>query len=87
MGRRENAVAAGTRQSEALALWLRAQRERKGVTYAAMAKLTGDRFTASTLSRGASGRVPSRRLTLAFAAACDADSREAMRLGGFNHES
>lgn len=80
MGRRENAVAAGTRQSEALALWLRAQRERKGVTYAAMAKLTGDRFTASTLSRGASGRVPSRRLTLALAAACDADSREAMRL-------
>ncbi|MFE3074243.1 helix-turn-helix domain-containing protein [Streptomyces sp. NPDC059247] len=80
MGRRENAVAAGTRQSEALALWLRAQRERQGVTYAAMAKLTGHQFTASALSRGAGGRVPSRRLVLAYATACAADTGEAMRL-------
>ncbi|WP_331748892.1 helix-turn-helix domain-containing protein (plasmid) [Streptomyces sp. NBC_00984] len=80
MGRRENAVAADIRQSEALALWLRAQRERRGVTYAAMAKLTGHQFTASALSRGANGKVPSRRLVLAYAIACDADTREAMRL-------
>ncbi|WP_411145478.1 helix-turn-helix domain-containing protein [Streptomyces sp. x-80] len=81
MGRRENAVAADTRQSEALALWLRSQRERQGVTYAAMAKLTDYRFTASVLSRGASGRkVPTRRLVLAYAKACDADTGEAVRL-------
>ncbi|MEJ8653849.1 helix-turn-helix transcriptional regulator [Streptomyces sp. MS1.AVA.3] len=81
MGRRENAVAADTRQSEALALWLRSQRERRGVTYAAMAKLTDYRFTASVLSRGASGhKVPTRRLVLAYAKACDADTGEAVRL-------
>ncbi|MFB7918879.1 helix-turn-helix domain-containing protein [Streptomyces sp. NPDC056061] len=80
MGRRENAVAAGTQQSEALALWLRAQRERRGVTYAAMAKLTDHEFTASALSRGANGKVPSRRLVLAYATACEADTREAIRL-------
>ncbi|MER7805081.1 helix-turn-helix domain-containing protein [Streptomyces parvulus] len=81
MGRRENAVAAESRQAEALALWLRAQRERQGLTYAAMAILTDHQFTASSLSRGASGRtVPSRRLVAAFAAACDADSDEAVRL-------
>ncbi|MGW1193088.1 helix-turn-helix domain-containing protein [Streptomyces sp. NPDC002559] len=80
MGRRESAVAAGTRQSEALALWLRAQRERRGVTYAAMAKLTNHEFTASALSRGAGGKVPSRRLVLAYATACEADTREAIRL-------
>ncbi|MFD8688231.1 helix-turn-helix domain-containing protein [Streptomyces sp. NPDC059651] len=81
MGRRENAVAAETRQAEALALWLRAQRERRGLTYAAMALLTGHQFTASALSRGASGRtVPSRRLVVSFAAACEADPDEAVRL-------
>ncbi|MFE7329249.1 helix-turn-helix domain-containing protein [Streptomyces sp. NPDC057565] len=80
MGRRENAVAAETRQSEALALWLRAQRERRGVTYAAMAKLIGYRFTASMLSRGASGKVPSRQLVEAYARACEADPAEAIRL-------
>ncbi|MGW1818676.1 helix-turn-helix domain-containing protein [Streptomyces sp. NPDC002125] len=80
MGRRENAVAAQTRQSEALALWLRAQRERRGVTYAAMAELTGGRFTASMLSRGASGKVPSRNLVEAYAKACDADVALAVRL-------
>ncbi|MEE1792601.1 helix-turn-helix transcriptional regulator [Streptomyces sp. BE308] len=46
-----------------------------------MAKLTGHEFTASALSRGASGRaIPTRRLVLAFAAACDADPEEAVRL-------
>ncbi|MFI9772914.1 helix-turn-helix domain-containing protein [Streptomyces sp. NPDC052415] len=80
MGRRENAVAAETKQAKALALWLRAQRERRGLTYAAMATLTGHQFTASALSRGASGRVPSLRLMVAFATACDADLDEAVRL-------
>lgn len=80
MGRRENAVAADTRQSETLALWLRTQRERRGITYAAMARLTDHQFTASALSRGANGKVPSRRLVLAYATACDADTREAIRL-------
>ncbi|MGW0497432.1 helix-turn-helix domain-containing protein [Streptomyces sp. NPDC003007] len=81
MGRRENAVAADTRQAAALARWLRAQRERSGLTYAAMAKLTDHEFTASALSRGASGRVvPTRRLMLAFTAVCGADSDEALRL-------
>ncbi|MFE2374405.1 helix-turn-helix domain-containing protein [Streptomyces sp. NPDC059398] len=81
MGRRENAVAASTRQSEALALWLRAQRERRGVTYAAMAKLTGHQFSASMLSRGASGRtVPSRRLVLVYVRACEADVGQALWL-------
>ncbi|MGW0960825.1 helix-turn-helix domain-containing protein [Streptomyces gelaticus] len=80
MGRRKNAVAADTRQTEALALWLRAQRERRGITYAAMAKLTDHQFTASALSRGANGKVPSRRLLLAYTTVCDADTREAIRL-------
>jgi transcriptional regulator with XRE-family HTH domain len=80
VGRRENAVAADTKQAKALALWLRAQRERRGLTYAAMAILTGHQFTASALSRGASGRVPTLRLVVAFATACDADLDEAMRL-------
>ncbi|MFC5174958.1 helix-turn-helix domain-containing protein [Streptomyces mutomycini] len=80
MGRRENAVAAGTRDAEALALWLRAQRERRGVTYEAMAKLIGYQFTASMLSRGASGKIPSRKLVEAYAKACDADRAEAVRL-------
>ncbi|MFK0187961.1 helix-turn-helix domain-containing protein [Streptomyces rubiginosohelvolus] len=80
MGRRENAVVADTKQSEALALWLRAQRERRGVTYAAMAKLINYQFTASMLSRGASGKVPSRELVKAYAKACDADPADALRL-------
>ncbi|MER6504443.1 hypothetical protein ABT218_35265 [Streptomyces sp. NPDC001455] len=45
-----------------------------------MAKLTGHQFTASALSRGANGKVPSRRLVLAYTTACEADTREAIRL-------
>lgn len=81
MGRQENAVAATTRQAEALALWLRAQRRRSGLTYAAMADKVGYEFTASMLSRGASGRtVPSRRLVTAYARACDGDETDALKL-------
>ncbi|MFD9575921.1 helix-turn-helix domain-containing protein [Streptomyces sp. NPDC059982] len=81
MGRRENAVAADTRQMEALALWLRAQRQRAGLTYAAMAEHIHYDFTASMLSRAASGKtVPTRQAVEAFARACDADQAEARRL-------
>ncbi|MER5852895.1 helix-turn-helix transcriptional regulator [Streptomyces sp. NPDC002012] len=81
MGRRENAVAAATRQSEALALWLRAQRDRQGLNYAAMARVIEYEFTASMLSRAASGRtVPSRKAVEAYARACNADLGEARRL-------
>ncbi|MGW6506560.1 helix-turn-helix domain-containing protein [Streptomyces niveus] len=80
MGRRENAVVADTRQSDALALWLRSQRERRGVTYAAMAKIINHRFSRSMLSRGASGSRVSRGLVLAYAQACGADTGEALRL-------
>ncbi|GAA2154183.1 hypothetical protein GCM10009760_52830 [Kitasatospora kazusensis] len=76
MGRRESAVAAETRQSEALALWLRDQRQRAGLTYTAMALTTS--YSASMLSRAASGRsVPSWRIVESFARACDADLTEA----------
>ncbi|MFD4361329.1 MULTISPECIES: hypothetical protein [Streptomyces] len=37
-----------------------------------MAKLINYQFTASMLSRGASGKVPSRELVKAYAKACDA---------------
>ncbi|GHD75456.1 hypothetical protein GCM10010336_51290 [Streptomyces goshikiensis] len=57
MGRRENAVAASTRQMEALALWLRAQSQREALTYAAMAQRINYGFTASMLSRAAGGPV------------------------------
>lgn len=45
-----------------------------------MAKLIGYRFTATMLSRGASGKVPSRKLVEAYAQACDADPADAIRL-------
>ncbi|MFJ9029981.1 hypothetical protein ACIRQP_15925 [Streptomyces sp. NPDC102274] len=47
MGRHENAVAATTRQSEVLAQWLRTQRWRLGITYAAMASKVDYEFTAA----------------------------------------
>ncbi|MCL7382588.1 helix-turn-helix transcriptional regulator [Streptomyces sp. 35G-GA-8] len=62
-----------------LALWLRTQRERRAVTYAKMAELTGHRFSPATLSRGASGRKASREVVLAYAEACGADTDEALR--------
>ncbi|MFD6470396.1 helix-turn-helix domain-containing protein [Streptomyces goshikiensis] len=81
MGRRENAVAASTRQMEALALWLRAQRQREALTYAAMAQRINYGFTASMLSRAAGGKtVPTRQVVEAFARACQADPVEARRL-------
>ncbi|RKE02891.1 helix-turn-helix transcriptional regulator [Streptomyces sp. TLI_171] len=80
MGRRENAVAAGTRQSEALATWLRQQRERLGTpSYKAMAK--DSNLHPTVLSRAASGRtVPSWPVVEAYATLCGADLSEARRL-------
>ncbi|MGW7317392.1 helix-turn-helix domain-containing protein [Streptomyces sp. NPDC054865] len=81
MGRRENAVTADTRQLEALALWLRAQRRRAALTYAAMSQRINYDFTASMLSRAASGKtVPTWQVVEAFARACDVDSTEGRRL-------
>ncbi|MGW2305874.1 helix-turn-helix domain-containing protein [Streptomyces sp. NPDC001809] len=81
MGRRENAVAASTRQLEALALWLRAQRRRAGITYAVMAQRINHEFTASILSRAASGNgIPTRQVVEAYARACDAEPADARRL-------
>ncbi|MFJ2112116.1 XRE family transcriptional regulator [Streptomyces sp. NPDC087850] len=45
-----------------------------------MAKLINYQFTASMLSRGASGKVLSRELVKAYAKACDADPADALRL-------
>ncbi|MER6393674.1 helix-turn-helix transcriptional regulator [Streptomyces sp. NPDC001523] len=81
MGRRENAVAADTRQMEALALWLRAQRRRAALTYAAMAQHINYDFTASMLSRAAGGKtVPTLQVVEAFARACQVDPTEGRRL-------
>ncbi|MFI9276053.1 helix-turn-helix domain-containing protein [Kitasatospora sp. NPDC052896] len=76
MGRRESAVAADTRQLEALALWLREQRRRAQLTYAAMATITS--YSTSMLSRAAGGRtVPSWRIVEEFTKACRGDLAEA----------
>lgn len=81
MGRRENAVVANTRQMEALALWLRAQRRRAALTYAAMAQSINYDFTASVLSRAAGGKsVPTLPVVEAFVRACQADAAEGRRL-------
>ncbi|OKJ52727.1 helix-turn-helix domain-containing protein [Streptomyces sp. CB02261] len=81
MGRGENAVAAGTRQLEALALWLRAQRDREGITYAVMVRRINHEYTASVFSRAASGQsVPTRQVVEAYARACNAEPAEARRL-------
>ncbi|WP_307348352.1 helix-turn-helix domain-containing protein [Kitasatospora herbaricolor] len=79
MGRRESAVVVVTRQCETLALWLREQRQRAGLTYTAMAARTS--YTPSMLSRAASGRsVPSLSLVEAFTKACDGDLAKARKL-------
>ncbi|MFI9332600.1 helix-turn-helix domain-containing protein [Kitasatospora sp. NPDC052868] len=78
MGRRENAVAKVTDQLTDLALWLRAQRQNRNLTYAAMAEKTD--YTASMLSRAASGAtVPSWRIVEAYTRACQGDLRTAHR--------
>ncbi|MFI5534725.1 helix-turn-helix domain-containing protein [Kitasatospora sp. NPDC051853] len=79
MGRRESAVTASTKELEALALWLRAQRERLQLTYAVMATKTD--YSDSMLSRAASGTtVPSEEIVEQYAKACDADVAHAKKL-------
>ncbi|MBT1187833.1 helix-turn-helix domain-containing protein [Streptomyces sp. CJ_13] len=79
MGRHSMSVRACEKSLEALALWLCAQRERAGLTYAQMAQKV-DRDAAS-LSRADKGqRVPSRGTLVAYVEACGADLAEATRL-------
>ncbi|WP_329028338.1 XRE family transcriptional regulator [Streptomyces sp. NBC_00690] len=81
MGRHERAVAAHVKQAGTLALWLRAQRQRAGCTYAAMSETLNHRYSASMLSRAASGRlVPSHELVLAYVQACGGNQKHATRL-------
>ncbi|GAA2120302.1 hypothetical protein GCM10009759_69040 [Kitasatospora saccharophila] len=81
MGRHEKAVVASTRQLEDLVLWLRAQRQVCGLTYAQMATASTPAYTSTALSRAASGSsVPTWNLTEAYAKVCGADLRTADRL-------
>ncbi|MFB8241020.1 hypothetical protein ACFC58_31230 [Kitasatospora purpeofusca] len=79
MGRRENAVAANTRELGALATWLREQRRRSGnPAYTAMAEQTT--YSSSMLSRAASGTtVPSLNVVEEYTRICQGDLREARR--------
>lgn len=80
MGRPEKQISPATEPAlRALVLWLRAQRQRAGLTYQQMAKLTGHAH--STLSRAAQGnRVPRLRVAEAYAHACQADVGDVRRL-------
>jgi transcriptional regulator with XRE-family HTH domain len=80
MGRREKPVGAGSEKAvKALALWLREQRQRAGLTYQQMADRT--EYTRQTLSRAASGHsLPSQRVAEAYARVCGADPLHARRL-------
>ncbi|WP_331748911.1 DNA sulfur modification protein DndB [Streptomyces chartreusis] len=80
MGRPEGQISptAGP-ELAALAVWLRAQRQRAGLTYQQMAQRTG--YAHSTLSRAAGGsRIPRLRVAEAYARACRADLAEVRRL-------
>ncbi|MGW2987536.1 helix-turn-helix domain-containing protein [Streptomyces goshikiensis] len=75
----QNPIRACEKSLGALALWLRAQRERAGLTYAEMADATGR--NATTLARAAEGRnVPTSATVRAYATACAADVGEAEKL-------
>ncbi|MFI1524895.1 hypothetical protein [Kitasatospora cineracea] len=81
MGRHEKAVVASTRQLEDLALWLRAQRQVRGLTYTQMATASTPAYISTAFSRAASGSsVPTWNLTEAYAQVCGADLRTAHRL-------
>ncbi|MFF3622765.1 helix-turn-helix domain-containing protein [Streptomyces sp. NPDC002467] len=78
MGRREEPVGADG-VARTLALWLRRQRERAGISYRELAIRT--KYSEDTLRRAASGKVvPTRGVVRMFADACGADPREAERL-------
>ncbi|MFF1908280.1 helix-turn-helix domain-containing protein [Kitasatospora sp. NPDC058218] len=82
MGRAERPVTPHTKDLEELALWLRSQRQRAGLTYAKLSAETG--MTVSRLSRAANGdAVPSLEVVEAYAKGCGAalkDLRMARRL-------
>jgi transcriptional regulator with XRE-family HTH domain len=79
MGRKEAPIRASNKALSDLALWLRAQRRRSGLTYAQMAACTG--LSPSSLSRAAQGdRVPSRAVVEAFTRGCGGDVRKALSL-------
>src|SRR5262245_43220697 len=72
MGRRESPLVSNGDPLVEMAMWLREQRTRAGLTYDEMAMLAG--YHKSTLSRAASGKVfPDHRHVEAYAKACGAD--------------
>ncbi|MGW4802553.1 helix-turn-helix transcriptional regulator [Kitasatospora sp. NPDC004272] len=79
MGRPERPVTTeGTHLAE-LALWLRSERHRAGVTYRVMAAGTG--YSVSTFSRAAAGNlVPTDRVVQLYAQACGSDLEKARML-------
>jgi transcriptional regulator with XRE-family HTH domain len=78
MGRREQPVGADG-VARTLALWLRRERERAGISYRELARET--KYSEDTLRRAASGKVvPTPEVVRTFANACGADPREAERL-------
>jgi transcriptional regulator with XRE-family HTH domain len=79
MGRREAPVRASSKAMSELALWLRSERSRSGLTYAQLASRTG--ISAPTLSRATKGgRLPTQTVVEAFARGCGADVRKATAL-------
>ncbi|GAA2158444.1 hypothetical protein GCM10009760_61470 [Kitasatospora kazusensis] len=79
MGRPERPVTMRTRQSAALAQYLRVLRQRSGRTYAELGRSTG--MTPSRLSRAASGdSVPSLAVVEQYAKGCGADKQEMAEL-------
>ncbi|WP_374117015.1 helix-turn-helix transcriptional regulator [Streptomyces sp. MNU76] len=79
MGRPEKPVVACSTPVRTLALWLRTQRGRAGLSYAQLAAKCG--CSASKLSRAASGAVvPALSTTEAWAKACGADPGRAKSL-------
>ncbi|RAJ31237.1 helix-turn-helix protein [Kitasatospora sp. SolWspMP-SS2h] len=75
MGRPERPVTERTKESAALAQYLRQLRRRAGLTYSQLGAATG--LTASRLSRAASGEaVPPLEVVEAYVRGCGADKKE-----------
>ncbi|MBO1418829.1 helix-turn-helix transcriptional regulator [Streptomyces sp. FH025] len=84
MGRLNSALAVQHQEVRALARWLRALRERSGLTYSQMARTTVELqrpVSVATLSRADEGRtVPTWPVTQAYTRACGGSLRTAERL-------
>ncbi|MFG2895230.1 helix-turn-helix transcriptional regulator [Streptomyces sp. NPDC048248] len=79
MGRREKPLGDCDKPVRQLALWLRAVRQRAGLTYTQLAERTD--YHPTTLQRAADGtRVPAAHVVGAYARACNASPDEAERL-------